>query len=138
MLLFPSAEWFEAFCDEINRSAEHATAAVSWEGDVTLVIEAEADKGVPRSIYAWLDLHRGMCRGSKIVSPDEGERAEFMISAPFSRWKDVITGKLEPIRGMREGRLRLAGDLPKIVEQIEAVRLLVGLAGSIPTKFPDE
>ena len=39
---------------------------------------------------------------------------------------------------MREGKLRLDGDLPAIVAHVEAAKILVGLAASIPTDFPDD
>lgn len=135
---FPSAEWLEAFKDAINARPEHRELARDWEGDVTLVVEAEPERGLIENVYAWLDLWHGECRQAKVVSIDEGERARFVISAPYTRWKDVIRGKLEPIRGMREGKLRLSGDLPAIVEYARAADLLVRLAASIPTEFPDE
>ncbi|MGH7856071.1 MAG: SCP2 sterol-binding domain-containing protein, partial [Candidatus Binatia bacterium] len=96
---FPSAEWFAAFARAVNDSAEHKEAAAAWEGDVTLVVEAEPDHGVHEDTYAWLDLWHGACREARIVSVDEGERARFVISAPYSRWKDVIRGRLDPVRG---------------------------------------
>ena len=135
---FPSAEWFAEYCAAINSSEEHARVAMDWEGDVTFVVEDEPHKGVPETIRAWMDLYRGMCRGSKLVGQDEAERARFVISASYSLWKEVIQGRLDPIRGMREGKLRLDGDLPAIVAHVDAAKLLVGLAASIPTEFPDE
>ena len=135
---FPSAEWFSEYCAAINSSETHAAAAIDWEGDVTFVVEDEPHKGVPQTIWAWLDLHRGMCRGARLVAQDEGEAARFVITAPYSRWKEVILGRLDPIRGMREGKLRLDGDLPAIVAHVEAAKILVGLAASIPTEFPDD
>lgn len=138
MPTFPSEDWLRSYKDAINASDEHKRAAADWEGDVSLVIEAEPEKGLEEHLYAWLDLWHGECREVKVVSIDEAERARFVIAAPYSRWKDVIRGKLEPIRGMREGKLRLAGDLPAITEYAQAADLLVRLAASIPTDFPDE
>ena len=135
---FPSSEWFSDYCQAINSSEDHAVAAVDWEGDVTFVVEDEPHRGVPETMWVWMDLHRGMCRGAKVVSQDEGERARFVIAAPYSRWKEVIQGRLDPIRGMREGKLRLDGDLPAIVAHVDAAKILVGLAASIPTEFPDD
>lgn len=135
---FPSDEWFQAFADAVNASAEHREAAAGWEGDVTLVVEADPERGIDEDVYAWLDLWHGECRQAKVVSVDEGERARFVIAAPYSRWKDVIRGRLDPVRGMREGKLRLSGDLPAIVEHAKAADLLVRVASSIPTEFPDE
>lgn len=138
MARFPSEEWLTKYCEAINSSEAHAVSAVDWEGDVTFVIESDPHRGVTETMWGWLDLHRGMCRGAKVVSQDEGEKARFVISAPYSRWKEVILGRLDPIRAMREGKLRVQGDLPLIVAQVDAARILVKLAASIPTEFPDD
>jgi putative sterol carrier protein len=72
------------------------------------------------------------------VSPDEGERARFVVKAPYSVWKDVIRGNVEPIRGMTQGKLRLAGDLPELSKHRNAVAELVSIAASIDSQFADE
>ena len=51
MPVFPSEDWFAAFVEEINASEEYRDAARNWEGDVSLVFEAEPDKGVPAALY---------------------------------------------------------------------------------------
>jgi putative sterol carrier protein len=135
---FPSEEWFAAYREAINASEEHRRAAHGWEGDVAFVIEAEPALGILEDVWAWLDLWHGECRHARVVDVDRGERARFVIRAPYSRWKEVLAGRLPPIKGMREGKLVLLGDLPAIVEYAEAANMLVELAASIPTTFPDE
>lgn len=138
MAHFPSTEWFHAYRDAIDASDEHREAAKDWEGDVAFVIEAAPELGVDDEVWARLDLHHGECREAEIVSPEVGERARFVIRAPYPRWKEVIGGSLSPIKAMREGKLRLAGDLHLIAEYAEAADVLVKLAASIDTEFPDE
>ncbi len=138
MPLFPSEEWLEEFVQRINDSNEYREAAATWEGDVCFVFEAEPDKGVPEDVYGWLDLWHGECRDGKLVSAEEGEKAQFMIRAPYSRWKDVIRKELDPVKGMMQGKLRLRGDLPAIVRHVRAAQVLVSLAGRVPTEFRDE
>lgn len=135
---FPSPEWLDAYKEAINASEVFRAAGADWEGDVTYVIEAEPDKGVPLDACGWFDLYHGACRDAKAVTADEGERARFVIRAPYSMWKDVILGRVEPIKGMTQGKLKLSGDLPTVKEHRDAVRALVQLAGSIDTEFPDE
>jgi len=138
MPAYPSDEWLQAYRDAINQSAEFRIAATDWQGDVTFVIEAEPEKGLALDVWHWLDLARGICRSAKTVTPDEGDRAAFVVRAPYSRWKEVIRGRLEPTKAMVQGKLRLKGDLKKIDEQRDAVGVLVSLAAKIPSDFVDE
>ena len=134
---FPSPEWLDAYAAAIASSDELKDAARSWEGDLTLVVESEPDKGIPE-VWAWFDLSHGDFRGAKIVTQDVGERALFVIRAAYATWKDVIRGRIEPIKGMTQGKLRLSGDLPKIKENVRAVAQLVTLAGQVSSGFVDE
>lgn len=138
MPLFPSAEWFHHYRDAINDSDAHREAARGWVADITYVIEAEPELGVNEDTYAWMDLADGECREVKLVPQDEGERADYVIRAPYSRWKDVIAGRLDPVKGMISGRLVLRGDLHEITRYVDAARELVSIASVIPTTFPDE
>jgi putative sterol carrier protein len=72
------------------------------------------------------------------VTQDEGEKARFIIRAPYSRWKEVIRKELDPIKGMMQGKLKLKGDLPTIVRYVKAANELVNIAGSVQTQFVDE
>ena len=136
---FPSEAWLNEYVERINSSPEYKEAAASWEGDVSYVFEAEPDKGVPEDLWAWLDLWHGECRGAKYsVTQEEGEKAKFIIRAPYSRWKEVIRKELDPVKGMMQGKLKLKGDLPTIVRYVKAANELVNLAQTVPTEFADE
>jgi putative sterol carrier protein len=139
MAEFPSEEWFREYVNRVNQSPEYREAAAGWEGDVCYVLEPEPDKGVATELWAWLDLWHGQCRGYRYdISGEEGERAAFIIRAPYSRWKDVIRKELDPVKGMMQGKLKLTGDFPTIVKYVKAANELVNLAASVPTEFVDE
>jgi putative sterol carrier protein len=135
---FPGPEWLVAYAAAIESNDELREAARGWEGDITLVVVAEPDNGVPDDVWAWFDLTHGEFSGAKLVTPDEGERARFVIKASYSIWKDVIRGRIEPIRGMTQGKLKLSGDLPEITKHMRAVSELVSIAAQISTEFADE
>jgi putative sterol carrier protein len=127
------------YVERLNASSSYEEAAATWEGDLCFVFESEPDKGVPGDVWSWLDLWHGKCRDAKYDVPvDEGEKARFIIRAPYSRWKEVIRGELDPIKGMMQGKLKLKGDLPTIVRHVNASNELVSIAGSVPTEFIDE
>ena len=106
MALFPSDEWLTRYRDLINGSQEYGEAAEDWEGDVAFFLEAEPDRGVPEDLVAWLDLWHGECRGSRMITADEGER-----------------------------KLKLRGDLANIVRHVRAAKELVHLTTLVPTEF---
>ena len=138
MPAFPTDEWFQAFIDAVNASEAYEEYAATWEGDAVLQIEAEPDKGVPDDVYGLLDLWHGKCRGGGVVEADRVDSAEFAIRAPYSRWKDVILGHLEPVKGLTQGKLRVRGDLPKILRYVRATQELAYIAGEVDTTFPDD
>jgi putative sterol carrier protein len=136
--IFPTDEWFELYAQRINASREYREAAADWEGDVSFVFEAEPDKNVPSDTWGWLDLWHGECREGRIVPPEEGAKARYIIRAPYTRWKEVLAGDLDPVKGMMQGKLKLQGDLPTIIRYVRAANELVHLTTGVPTEFLDE
>jgi putative sterol carrier protein len=136
--IFPSAAWVEEFVDRVNGSDEYRRAAAGWEGDVSLVVGAEPDKRVAEDVWVWLDLWHGRCRAGGVVAPERGARARYVIRAPYSRWKDVVRGRLDPVKGMMQGKLRVHGDLPTIIRYVRAANELVHLTTAVATEFIDE
>jgi len=134
---FATPSWFEALVDLINGSAAYREAAATWEGDIAFLIEAEPDRGVPLDVWGVLDLWHGECRGGGVADEDRGRRAAYLLRAPYSRWRQVVTGELDPIKAMMQGKLKVQGDLPTIVRQVRAANELVELTLLIPTEFAD-
>jgi len=138
MARFITQEWVDAYVEEINASQEYLAAAAEWEGDIAFLIQAEPDKGVPADVWAWLDLQHGRCKDGRIIDAERAAGAAYGITAPYSRWKDVLEDELDPIKGMMQGKLKVRGDLPTIVRQVRAATELVRLTGLVKTEFPDE
>lgn len=134
---FPTDPWFQDFIAAINDSERYQETAADWEGDIAFQIEAEPDKGVPETVWAWLDLWHGRCRTGGIVDPETGAACRYVISAPYSRWREVLEGDLDAVRGMMQGKLKVKGDLPTIIRYVNAANELVHLTGTVDTEFPD-
>ena len=135
---FPSDEWFAEYVRRINASPEYRETAATWEGAIAFVIGAEPDRGIREDVWAWLDLWHGGCRRGGLVPREEGELAPYVISAPYSRWKQVLRGDLDPIKGMIQGKLKVKGDLAMIIRYVRAANELTLLTQTVPTEFPDE
>jgi putative sterol carrier protein len=138
MAVFPSTEWVEAFAQRINASETYREAAATWEGAIAFVFQAEPDRGVPSDVWALLDLWHGECRDARIVDPDEGGAAPYVIRAPYTRWRSILEGELDPVKAMMQGKLKVRGNLATIIRYVRAANELVRLTGSVPTEFVGE
>lgn len=137
MTAFPTEAWFQELVTRINASVAYREAAADWEGDIAFLVEAEPDRGLSADVWGLLDLWHGTCRGGGVIEAGRGREAAYILKAPYSRWKEVVTGELDPIKAMMQGKLKVQGDLPTIVRQVRAANELVELTQQIPTEFPD-
>ncbi len=125
----------------LNNNPAYREVGKPWTfGSVAMIVRSDPANGLAQDAGIILDVHRGVCRGARFVAAiDDPVEAEFVIVASYARWKDVIEGKLDPIRGMMEGKLKLArGDLPTIIRFVEPSRMVVASASKVPTKFVEE
>jgi putative sterol carrier protein len=133
-----SPEWAQAFKDEINKSPVYQQAGRGWKWTVGLVVDAEPDKKFPESRGIVLDLFEGTARDVHVGTAQEAQACDFVISAPYSRWKEVATKKLDATRGMLQGKLKLKGDLPTVVRYTKASQELTECTTRVPVTWPDE
>lgn len=135
---FPSAEWAAAYQVALNNNPSYRDAGKCWTfGSVAMVVLGDPTIGIDRDVGVVLDVHSGECRGARFVEGiDRFEAAEFTFVASYARWQEIIEAKLDPIKGLMEGKLKLArGDLSTIVRFVEAARQLVVSASKVPTSF---
>lgn len=135
---FPSAEWAEAYRTALNNNPAYRDAGKCWTfGTVAIIVRGDPAIGLPRDVGVVLDVHGGECHAAAFVEGiDCSEAAEFTFVASYTRWQEVIEGKLDPIKGLMEGKLKLGrGHLPTIIRFVEAARQLVVSASKVPTTF---
>jgi putative sterol carrier protein len=133
-----SDEWATQFMDEINKSAGYKAAGKGWKWTVGLVVEAEPDKHFPESRGLVMDLFDGDARDIRVGSAGDAQKCDFVITASYSRWKQVATKELDATKGMLQGKLKLKGDLPTIVRYTKASQELTECTTRVPTQWPDE
>lgn len=133
-----SPEWIAAFESELQGDAEYTKAGKGWEGAVALHILADPDIGLAEDSWLLLDLHDGVCRSIKAVSPAEGEAAPYIISGRYPSWKQVLLKELGPVKGMMTGKLKLVkGSLGNITRYLKATQVIVESATRVDTEFLD-
>lgn len=136
--LFPSAEWAAAYQVALNHNPAYRDAGQCWTfGSVAIVVLGDPTIGLASDVGVVLDVHGGECREASFVEGiDSLEAAEFTFVASYARWQEIIEGRLDPIKGLMEGKLKLCrGELSTIVRFVEAARQLVVSATKVPTVF---
>ena len=131
-------EWVAQYEKLIQEDAEYKEAAKDWEGTVVIHILPKPDIGLETDIYMFMDLWHGDCRFVRLVPPEVGEAADYVITGEYERWRAVMAKELDTIKGMMQGKLKLKGDLPTIVRAVKASARLVDLSASTEPRFPDE
>ena len=133
-----SPEWAQAFKDEINKSEVYRKAGKGWKWTVGLVVEAEPDHNFPEARGVVMDLFEGEARDIRVGAASEAQACDFVITAPYSRWKQVATNELDATRGMLQGKLKLKGNLPTVVRYTKASQEMTECTTRVPVNWPDE
>ena len=130
---FPSQEWITEVKDLLNASETYQRSAKDWEGDFIFVVEP--DEAYNETAYLHLQLYHGKSPGAAVVDGENLPETEYTLNAPFSTWRKVIDGKLDPIQGMMTGQLKLKGDLMKIMRYPKAAQEIVACCALVPTDW---
>ena len=133
-----SDEWAKQFQDEVNKSSVYKSAAKGWKWTVGLVVEAEPDKKFPESKGIVMDLYDGEARDIHVGPASEAQQCNFVITAPYSRWKQVATKELDATKGILQGKLKMKGDLPTIVRYTKASQEMTECTTRVSVVWPDE
>ena len=132
-LKFPSDEWIKELGSQLNASESYERSAKDWEGDFVFVVEP--DEGYDATAYLFLGLFHGKSTSASALSSPDEQEAEFVINAPFGTWRQVIEGKLDPIQGMMTHRLKLQGNMMKVMRYPKAAKEIVDCCALVPTDF---
>jgi len=131
--LFPSAEWVAAFKEAINNNESYRKSAAKWEGDFYFIVK---DKSLEKPFIMYLDLWHGECRDAYVVENMDEKKPEFIIEGTLDVYRQIFEKKLDPIRALVSRKLKLKGNLGKIMRSVKATLDLVNSAASVPTEYP--
>ena len=117
-------EWVAEFCKKINSNENYTEAASWWEGDFIFVVKPSGN--CTEEIKFFVGLLKGECTGTKVIkSGEEAPKAEFIVEGTYDNWIKVLRKELDPIQGMMAGKLRLKGNMAKIMRAVKAAQELV-------------
>ena len=133
--LFPSAGWVAQSEKEVNRSEAYASSAKTWEGDFYFIVES--GPGIEQPVKFYLDLWHGKCRRSYLVSDNEAKRPEFTITGTLDTYRRIFTKDLDPIQALMTRKLKVQGNMMKIMRSVKATLDLVHCCSLVDTTYPN-
>jgi len=130
---FPSEGWIKAYKEELNKNKVYEESAKDWEGDFLFIISP--GEGIEKEIVFYVDLWHGKCRDAYMLPSREAKKTAFVFEGPYSNWKKLIMGQLDPIHAIMMRKFKLEGDMGKVLRYTKAASELVKTASRIPTEF---
>lgn len=140
MPVFPTAEWAEEAVALLNADPEAEAAGKGWTGDFGLVVEAESGKlDAPFAFHAVPDEGR-ITHYEVLDDPDDLEDIDpaYLIRAPYSLWKSLLTGKLDPVDALLKRKLSVKGDVQPLIERMRYKAIADRILANLQTTFVDE
>ena len=130
-------EWARAWGEELARSEIYRTAAARWEGSMVFGMNPDAALGILAPRWVFLDLWHGHCRAARMACEADLAAARYVVAAGAVAWKEVLEGRVEPLRAFMSGKLELArGSVARLLPYVAAAKELLAAARRVPTEFP--
>lgn len=135
-LTFPSLEWAEELARRLNTLPEYQDSAVNWKGTLVMAVLAEPGK-LDRDYNIAMDPTGGTIKNVHLCDEAGRKSADFTLLAKFSVWKDVVQGKHDILSGVIRGKIRLRGQLFKLMLQLKTPEITMREMRNMPTRFAD-
>jgi putative sterol carrier protein len=137
---FPSRAWCEDALRLLEADPETIRAGQGWTADIGVVVDAEPGK-LDRPFVVYVRPVEGKIEEWRVlVDPDDLDEFEpaYRIQAPYSVWKGMLTGSVDPIEAVLRRRIHVEGDLQPLVERMQHKGLAERVLERIETDFIDE
>jgi putative sterol carrier protein len=133
---FGTPDWLDSFVNTLNQNEAYKDAAATWEGDFLFIIWPNKEKGIDEEVVMYMDLWHGKCRGYEMLPNRDAKETAFVYEGEYENWKEIIEGRLDPIKALLTRRMKLIGDRAKVMRATRAAKELVRTAQMIKTEFP--
>lgn len=141
MSVIYSEAWYADMKELINGSEELRKLAPP--GRIVLCLEVEGDGKSPYvpadgAFYHQLEIEGGRVEVFRpLPERFSGKGLDFRFTAPASVWESVAAGDTDPITAGLRGVIKVRGDMRFLMENADAVKLLIDLYGSqVDTEWP--
>ncbi len=132
--LLASQDYLDEVIRRINDDSKYAELAAGVNDSYSLVLQAEPDKGIPKTKIVGFTIKDG-----KMTDIWEGDRkTSFILTAPYAAWVSILKGKVSANRAFITRKLKVQGKLARLLKTAKATDRLVVVLRTIPTQFEGE
>ncbi len=139
MPVFPSKEWCEAAIAIANADPDAAKAGAGWVGDLAAIVLPEPPH-LREAVAVYVQPADGKFTNFRMLDDaDEVDELEpaYIAKAPYSVWKGLILGTLDPIEAVLMRKIALQGDVQQVIERAKYKDLAHRILAKVETIFPD-
>ncbi|HLM45576.1 MAG TPA: hypothetical protein VK458_17010 [Myxococcaceae bacterium] len=140
MARFPSKEWCEDAVRLLNDDPERSLAAQGWQGDIGVIVDAEPGKLTRAFVVHVVPRDARIEKLRVLDDPDDLDELEpaYLARAPYTVWKQLLQGSLDPVEAVLRRRIALKGDLQQVIERLRFKGIADRLLSELKTEFVDE
>ena len=129
-----SKEYLKEVMKRSNADKKYLELAKGENASYTFMIQAEPEKGVEKDIVLGYTVEDGVTTDIWL-----GERkTEFTISGKYGVWVNILTGKTGVTKAFLTRKLKIRGNLMKILKMSKATERWLEILRTIPTEFHGE
>ena len=137
MPVFPSEEWMAEFCRLLEDHPEGDEVAKALDGVYRFVI----DPAGPLAERHTYDVSiRPTGAGSKVtlVDGEKHEQPRLTLTTDYKRWQQLVRGELDVAMALMLRRLKVSGDLTRLMSNVSSAAPLVDSLGGVDTIWLEE
>lgn len=129
---FASERYIEEVIKRLRENSYWKESGRGVTASFTLIIKAEPRRSIDRDrligfkvkngdiVEVWVDKHR---------------KTDFTLIGKYGEWVKLALGRSNPLKALLKGKIKVRGDISRLVELATLAHPLTEIFKSIPTKF---
>ncbi len=133
-----SDEWCREWEKLARASKDFPVYNKDWQGDIGCIMSKDPERNLPEDQYLYMHFDDGKVLSIRMADKETCEKSKFVMSGDYIRWKQVAMGKLDAVKALMQGKLKLKGNLPYVVKYVKGVQEIIRCMIAMDTEFPDD
>jgi len=128
---FASEKYLKEVLKRSNADEKYLKLAKGENASYTFMIQAEPEKGVEKDIVLGYTVEDGVTTDIWLGE----KKTEFTLSGKYGVWVNILTGKSGATKAFLTRKLKVRGNLMKILKMSGATERWLEILRTIPTEF---